>query len=73
MAHPDGCEIIAWHRGNRRCELWSVAGRGELRIFDEAILIHRELLTGGSSYRVAEALRERYGGASAPPDDHDRP
>ena len=73
MAHPDGCEIIAWHQGNRRCELWTVAGHGELRIFEEATLIHRELLTAGSSYRVAEALRNRYGGASAPLEDQGKP
>ena len=45
-----------------------MSGKGELRIFDEPILIRREVLTVGAGYR-AEALRERYGGASAP-DDH---
>ena len=69
MAHPDGCEIIAWHQGTRRCELWTVSGKGELRIFDEATLIHRELLTDGKGYRVAETLRERFRGEPTPSDD----
>ena len=69
MAHPDGCEIIAWHQGTRRCELWTISGKGELRIFDETTLIHRDLLTVGTGYRMAEVLRERYGGGTSARDN----
>ena len=30
VRHRDGCEIIAWHEGSRRCELGTVSGKGAL-------------------------------------------
>jgi hypothetical protein len=32
--HPDGCEAILRREGPRRCELWVMNGRSELRVFN---------------------------------------
>ena len=51
--HPDGCEVILWREGPRRCELWVMHGRGELRVFDGDQLMRLEALTPGGYARVA--------------------
>jgi len=73
MSHPDGCEIIAWREGDRRCELWAVKGKGELRIFDGATLIHRESLSEGGGSRLAEVLRDRFRDPRDPSDKSTQP
>jgi hypothetical protein len=54
--HPDGCEAILWRQGLRRCELWVMNGRGELRVFNGDQLMHLEALTP-SGYARAQELR----------------
>jgi hypothetical protein len=57
MAHPDGCECIVWRVGTLRCELWSIAGAGVLKVFDGPDLTHEEALLAGTCYQRAEELR----------------
>jgi len=42
MPHPDGPEVVVWTEGPYRCELWSVAGAGRLRVFEGTVLLHEE-------------------------------
>ena len=70
MAHPDGCECIVWRVGARRCELWSIAGAGVLKVFDGADLTHEETLRAGTCYQRAEELRRT---ATQEPSHHTEP
>ena len=38
----DGPEVIVWHEGVWRCELWTIGGSWQLRVFDGPTLIHQE-------------------------------
>ena len=55
---PDGCEAILWRQGQRRCELWVMNGRGELRVFNGDQLMRLEALTP-SGYARAQELRQQ--------------
>jgi hypothetical protein len=57
MAHPDGCECIVWRVGALRCELWSIAGLGVLKVFSGTDLTHEETLTAGTCHQRAQELR----------------
>jgi hypothetical protein len=57
MSHLDGCEAIVWREGTHRCELWTVDGQGELRVFNGDRLTHFETLEHGHGYARAQELR----------------
>jgi hypothetical protein len=56
--HLTSPEVIIWREGAWRCELWSVAGHGMLRLFCGPALRHEETPARDTGYERAQQLRQ---------------
>ena len=57
MEHQYLDTAVMWHEGERRCELWQIDGRRELRVYVSDVLTYREPVQKGTGgLRQAAAL-----------------
>jgi hypothetical protein len=57
-SHQASLEMIIWHEGEWRCELWSDAGRSVLRVFCGPDLRHEETHVLETDQERAQQLRQ---------------
>ena len=61
------CECVVWRQQAVRCELWTIAGAGILRVYDDERLVMEEPGQIGGLYDQTERLRSAFAGASEAP------